>query len=211
MPTSKQFPIRVLIVDDQPVILTGLQAILEAGGFDCLTATSGIAAIQILRETQPDVILSDLNMPGMSGFELFSVVRRRFPEIALVAISGDYVVEVKSNSHLMCAYFQKGQYSPEELAQTVRRVHRAARLRARHKIGEQVPLRIPNVEDGASLLTCPECLRAFRVDEAPVADFLINFEPCPYCACEVPYVVETALLMPLPVSAEITADIASQM
>lgn len=48
-------------------------------GFSVRTAEDGFTALQILREVLPDIILSDLRMPGMSGFELLSIVRRRFP------------------------------------------------------------------------------------------------------------------------------------
>src|ERR1700744_6391302 len=43
-----------------------------------------------MRDGVPDVILSDLNMPGMSGFELLSVVRRRFPSVPVIATSGAF-------------------------------------------------------------------------------------------------------------------------
>jgi CheY-like chemotaxis protein len=50
----------------------------------------GFDALLQLQHRVPDLILSDLNIPQMSGFELLSVVRRRFPEILVVASSGAY-------------------------------------------------------------------------------------------------------------------------
>jgi CheY-like chemotaxis protein len=54
------------------------------------SAEDGFSALAEIRQEIPDVILSDLNMPGMSGFEFLSVVRRRFPAILVVAMSGAF-------------------------------------------------------------------------------------------------------------------------
>lgn len=62
-----------------------------AAGYDVVAAEDGFRALSQLRKKLPDVVLSDLDMPGMSGFELLSVMRRRFPQISTVAMSGAYV------------------------------------------------------------------------------------------------------------------------
>jgi CheY-like chemotaxis protein len=51
-------------------------------------ASDGFAALATIRNRVPDILVSDLNMPVMSGFELLSIVRRRFPAIAVIAMSG---------------------------------------------------------------------------------------------------------------------------
>jgi DNA-binding NarL/FixJ family response regulator len=61
-------------------------------GFSVRTAEDGFVALKILREVLPDLILTDLRMPGMSGFELLSIVPRRFPHIPTIAISGEYIL-----------------------------------------------------------------------------------------------------------------------
>src|SRR6185437_1194408 len=81
---------RMLIVEDEPAIRTLLGEIFESKGHTVSTAADGFAALEEIRKEVPDVLLSDLNMPGMSGFELLSVVRRRLPEIYVVAISAAF-------------------------------------------------------------------------------------------------------------------------
>ena len=73
---------QVLVVDDDPTVRESFAMLLQSGGYDVQVAEDGFSALLQLRKLLPDVIISDLNMPRMSGFEFLSVVRRRFPEIS---------------------------------------------------------------------------------------------------------------------------------
>ena len=79
---------QILVVDDNPSVRETLAMLLVSAGYDVAVAEEGFAALSHLRKTLPDVIVSDLEMPRMSGFELLSVVRRRFSQILTVAMSG---------------------------------------------------------------------------------------------------------------------------
>jgi len=79
---------QVLVVDDDPSVRETVALLLMSAGYDVAAAEDGFGALLQLRKMLPDLIISDLNMPHMSGFELLSVVRRRFPEILTVAMSG---------------------------------------------------------------------------------------------------------------------------
>ncbi len=59
----------VLVVDDSPEALSFLTAAIEATGATVLVAVSGIAALAVVREITPDVVLLDAVMPGLDGFE----------------------------------------------------------------------------------------------------------------------------------------------
>ena len=80
----------IVLVDDNPTLLGVLSEIFKTHGYTVRTASDGFAALAAIRERVPNVLLSDLYMPGMSGFELLSVVRRRFTTIAVIAMSGAY-------------------------------------------------------------------------------------------------------------------------
>jgi len=67
----------------------------------------------------PDVIISDLQMPKMNGFEFLSVVRKRFPQILIIAISGEFSGRDVSESVLADAFFQKGNIPPAELFERI--------------------------------------------------------------------------------------------
>jgi CheY-like chemotaxis protein len=85
MPNAKA---QLLIVDDEPSIRMSLAQIFTASGHNVRSAADGFSALYEIRRGIPDILLSDLNMPGMSGFELLSVVRRRFPAIQVIVMSG---------------------------------------------------------------------------------------------------------------------------
>jgi len=85
-----KFSLKVLIVDDELLIRDLMSHILTGLGCIVRCAEDGFTALARIREASPDVLLSDLNMPGMSGYQLLSIVRRNFPGIYAIATSGSF-------------------------------------------------------------------------------------------------------------------------
>src|SRR4029079_2663243 len=82
----------ILVVDDERSVRESQAALLRASGYDVSMAENGLdALLQLNPPNLPDLVISDLNMPQMSGFELLSVLRRRFPQSSVVASSGAYL------------------------------------------------------------------------------------------------------------------------
>ena len=71
---------------------------------------NGVNAIGEIRRTVPDLIVTDLNMPDMTEIELSSLVRRRYPAILIVAMSGDDQEEVVPGSVCAHRFYPKGQH-----------------------------------------------------------------------------------------------------
>lgn len=71
-----QFKPTLLVVEDDPAMLVALRDILEGAGYNVRTAANGMAAMAILGDESPALILSDISMPVMDGIELFESVRR---------------------------------------------------------------------------------------------------------------------------------------
>ena len=80
----------ILIVDDDLSVRLSMSFLLAEGGCTARLAEDGVEALARIREQMPHILLSDLNMPKMSGFELLAVVRRQFPEIQVIAMSGGF-------------------------------------------------------------------------------------------------------------------------
>jgi DNA-binding NarL/FixJ family response regulator len=83
--------LKVLIVDDHDLFRTGLRTLLEESGFDASEAAGGEAAVRRVGGLRPDVIVMDLNMPGMSGIEATRGVLELVPEasVLILTISND--------------------------------------------------------------------------------------------------------------------------
>jgi signal transduction histidine kinase len=67
----------VLIVEDQPSLLAAVRLTLEAEGYSVLTASNGIQALQVMEQETPAIIVADIMMPEMDGYDLFAAVRAR--------------------------------------------------------------------------------------------------------------------------------------
>jgi CheY-like chemotaxis protein len=81
----------ILIVEDNDQIRGLLCDILELSGYSVRLARDGVAALEDLSVEIPDVVLSDLYMPRMSGFELLPVMRQQFPMTRVVAMSNAFL------------------------------------------------------------------------------------------------------------------------
>jgi CheY-like chemotaxis protein len=98
----------LLIVDDALPIRMVLSQILASNGYRTRSAQEGFSALIEIRREVPDFLISDLNMPGMSGFELLRVVRREFPSITVIAMSGAFSGDQVPSGVTADAFFQKG-------------------------------------------------------------------------------------------------------
>jgi DNA-binding response OmpR family regulator len=88
--------IAVLIVDDDPRILKLTTTFLKRAGFEVSCATCGEEALRLVRENTFSLIITDLHMPGMKGFELALKVREIVPEMPIFMITGDDSGETRS-------------------------------------------------------------------------------------------------------------------
>ena len=78
----------ILIVDDEPVLLSISTEILKSNGYKTLNATNGIAALETLEREHVDLVLTDIIMPDMDGYQLARIVNDRFPDVAIQLASG---------------------------------------------------------------------------------------------------------------------------
>jgi CheY-like chemotaxis protein len=79
---------RILCVDDDPTVLDVIKMLLEHYGYEVITAVSPFEAIEIFQAREFDLVLTDLKMPGMDGFELSQKLLKREPNISILMCSG---------------------------------------------------------------------------------------------------------------------------
>ncbi len=158
-------PAKLLIMDDEPLIRASLSEVLAEVGFSVRSAEDGFSALAEIRKDIPDILLSDLNIPGMSGFELLSVVHGRFPSIRVIAMSGAFSGHEVPSGVAADAFYQKG-CGVGSLLRIIGGLVQPRRLRANQQTGA-APLWIQrNGNDAAGepyvSITCPDCLRTFQ-------------------------------------------------
>ena len=183
---------RILVVEDDVTVRDTICNLLKDEGYQVSTAVDGFDALQHLQDEVPDLILSDLNMPQMSGFELLSVVRRRFPKVLVVASSGAYQSSDIPMGVIADAFYAKGEESAENLLKTIAQL--ICRGRVRHK-GDNSPVWIPrngNDHNGIPfvVLTCTRCLRSFPFTVNHESEGEVLHTPCIYCPHEVIYIID---------------------
>jgi CheY-like chemotaxis protein len=184
--------INILVVEDDAVVRQTVSMLLTMVGYGVSVAKNGFEALLRLQETIPQVLITDLNMPQMSGFELLSIVRRRFPSVIAVATSGAYVAGLVPSGVVADAFYAKGCGSSSSMLEIV--ASAIKRGPVKHD-ATSAPVWIPRNgldHNGKPfvVLTCTECLRSFpfTVVHEPNAEVLKT--PCIYCPHEISYIID---------------------
>lgn len=181
----------VLLVDDDPSLRDLLSRQLGKMGFEAILAEDGIDALAKLRYTVPKVIIADLQMPRMSGLEFIAVVRRRFPAIPVIAISGliDGIgsAEVKPDR-----WFEKNPRLFPELMQAVNDLAQKTPDHVQVRQVISTPIRTPASTAGDIVLTCAECLRPFALTPMPENGKEVATAICVHCQAYVPFQIDSS-------------------
>jgi CheY-like chemotaxis protein len=126
---------RVLIVEDSPDQARMIAALLESGDYATEVARDGVTALRVIEERTPDVVVTDLIMPGINGLQVVEAVRRRHPRLPVILMTafGSGEIAARALRQGAASYVPKRSLR-EELLRTVEstlRVARAETARAR--------------------------------------------------------------------------------
>ena len=80
---------KILLIDDDRVVRETLTRILEAGGYEVVSAADGRSGMLVFRDQRPDLVVTDIVMPGQEGIETIRLMRAERPGARLIAMSGD--------------------------------------------------------------------------------------------------------------------------
>ncbi|UCF91875.1 MAG: response regulator [Desulfobacterales bacterium] len=79
---------RILVIDDESQIRSMLRLMLERAGYEVLEASDGAEGIRLYRENSADLVITDLIMPNKDGIGMIIALKKEFPEVKIIAMSG---------------------------------------------------------------------------------------------------------------------------
>ncbi|MFH0983098.1 MAG: sigma-54 dependent transcriptional regulator [Planctomycetota bacterium] len=134
---------RIFVVDDDRIILDSLCEFLRMEGYEVEGATGTEAALRAMGRKPFDVIVTDVNMPGSDGFELLRAIRQRYPEVAVIIITGYGTIESAVEAIKMGAYdYLTKPIIDDEIRLTIARaLKQQALIRENQALRERLDLR----------------------------------------------------------------------
>jgi len=117
--TASPAPV-ILLVDNEPLIRAVLAEVLRQSGFDVRTASSGVEAVEMARQTPPSLVLMDVQMPGLSGWDTLERLHETMRALPVLLMSGaDFHDEALRRG---AAGFISKPYRPVDVVRDVREV-----------------------------------------------------------------------------------------
>jgi len=121
---------KVLVIDDEPVVLDLCGRILESEGYQIVMAEDGLAGIERLRREAFDAVLTDIKMPGLDGLETIQIMRQSDPDLVCVVMTGFSTMNLAIQAvKLGVDEFVVKPFTPSQLSQAVSRALEKVRLR----------------------------------------------------------------------------------
>lgn len=101
--------VKILFVDDEPNVVMGYKRMLHPmrNDWEMYFANSGAEALEILKKTETDIVISDMKMPQMDGAQLLSIIKNTYPGIIRIILSGysekEFIMKTSSSAHQFLA------------------------------------------------------------------------------------------------------------
>lgn len=139
METEERTQEKVLVIDDEKTTLKMFRLILDVYGFEILTAECGEKGLEIFDREKPEIVLTDIKMPGMDGIEVLKEIKRRIPSTEVIVITGHGDMDLAIQAlNLDAADFINKPIKREKLENGIERARE--RIRVSHSTGKQVSI-----------------------------------------------------------------------
>ena len=114
---------KILVVDDEDIVLDSCQAVLEEENFEVMLVSSADKALEAMKDGDITLLLIDVKMPKHDGMYLMSEIKRQWPHIPVIVMSGYYTTQtIKDAIKMGAATFIAKPFEPEELIKAVRKI-----------------------------------------------------------------------------------------
>ena len=135
---------KILVVDDDVVVCKSITRVLSRKGYGVSQALTVDSALELIKQTSFDLVITDLMIPGTTGMELLQILREHYPELDVIMITGYASIEsaVKATRLGAAAYLPK-PFTPDELAKVAEQTiaGKAAKVRTKE---QQAPPEVPD-------------------------------------------------------------------
>ncbi len=123
---------KILVVDDEPGVLQAFQEMLTHLGHEVLTAGSSEAALNCIRQQKPDVVVTDLCMPGVKGLDAFHQIRAENAKLPVIIMTGQGTMDTAIEATKLGAFdYQLKPFEPESMLSALERALQSVRLMRR--------------------------------------------------------------------------------
>lgn len=131
---------KILLVDDQPTLVALMSEFLCSEGYDVTTHTDGLTALQQMLDLRPDLVITDLSMPGMDGAALLTAMRENayLHETPVLVLSGRPEHEILEACKGRAVLMRKPA-SPEEVLKAVRRLTQESQPQTAYRASAGAP------------------------------------------------------------------------
>jgi two-component system OmpR family response regulator len=134
---------KILIVEDDPNILEALKYNLGKEGYDTLTAIDGVQALELARANKPDLIILDIMLPRMSGFEVCRIVRKEMAVPIIMLTARDDEIDKVTGLDLGADDYMTKPFSMRELMARIRAMLRRMEIQT---VIPETPLKFGDIE-----------------------------------------------------------------
>lgn len=128
-------PTRVLVVDDEPSVVDVFRDFLSGQGYELSVASSGEEAVELIPQVRPDLILTDVNLPGLSGLEVVRFAKQFDPETCVIVVTGYTTASTAIEALRQGAYdYVKKPFDLDEVHRSAERGLEDRRLKAQNRL-----------------------------------------------------------------------------
>ncbi len=111
---------RILVVDDEDIVRTSCSRTLSPEGYEVRLAKNGVEGLKMASEERFDLVLTDLKMPDMDGIEVLRIIKEKWPETAVIIVTGYQTVDTAVKAIKLGAYdYIEKPFTPDALLSAV--------------------------------------------------------------------------------------------
>ncbi|NOX19800.1 MAG: sigma-54-dependent Fis family transcriptional regulator [Nitrospirae bacterium] len=113
--------VKVLVIDDEAIVRVSCERVLQPEGYEVVSISRGDEAIELMEKERFDIVLTDLKMPDMDGLEVLKIIKKRWPDVQVIIITGYGTISTAVQAIKLGAYeYIEKPFTPEDILRVVK-------------------------------------------------------------------------------------------